>query len=362
MNKLSFSKWFLVLLGIAYSFALQAEVTKLTIGAPAPKLRAGQWIQGEPVLQFDSNHIYIVEFWATWCGPCIASIPHLNELAQKFKDKGAIVIGQDVLDKDDAVLPFVKKMGDKMAYRVALDDKTQDPDGFMGVQWWKRKVENHSIPAAVIINKAGRVAWIGHPMELNEKLIEDVLADKFDIGKFAAQREQEQRANQELTDMQEKLFSAINEKRWTEASSALDELLNKFPRFHDGFTTWRFKILLGQKKFADAWDFADAYSNAHPTNALRQNDLAWAIVAPQTMEQRNLDLAQKLAERANQAAQGKQASFLDTLARVQFMNGKRTEAIETEQKALDAAPPNEKARAQESLASYESGKLPEVND
>lgn len=67
----------------------------LAVGDPAPKLKVGKWVQGEPVTEFARDKAYIVEFWATWCGPCRVSIPHLNEIWQKFKDKDLVVIGQD---------------------------------------------------------------------------------------------------------------------------------------------------------------------------------------------------------------------------------------------------------------------------
>jgi len=178
MNHSTYTKALAVLAGVALAVFTQTAEANIHVGDPAPPLQVGKWVQGDPVRQFDSNHVYIVEFWATWCGPCVRSIPHLNELANEFKDKGVIVIGQNVWDQDEAVPAFVRKMGDKMSYRVALDDKSQDSDGFMASHWWKRKVDQHSIPTAVVINKAGRIAWIGHPQDLNEKLIEDVLADK----------------------------------------------------------------------------------------------------------------------------------------------------------------------------------------
>ena len=114
------------------TLGLAAEPT-LKVGDPAPKLQTGKWVQGEPVKDFEKGKAYIVEFWATWCPPCRASIPHLNEIYIKFKDKGLIVIGQDCAERDESlVAPFVKKMGDKMTYRVALDDKTNDKRGHNG--------------------------------------------------------------------------------------------------------------------------------------------------------------------------------------------------------------------------------------
>jgi Flp pilus assembly protein TadD len=80
------------------------------------------------------------------------------------------------------------------------------------------------------------------------------------------------------------------------------------------------------------------------------------------MEQRNLDLAEKLAAQANQAAHGTNSEILDTLARAQFMSGKKKEAIETEQKALDTASDEGKMGVQKSLTSYQQDKLPEVNE
>jgi thiol-disulfide isomerase/thioredoxin len=173
-------------LAIGY-FVLAAPMARaeLMVGDPAPKLQVGKWIQGGAVQGFDTNHVYIVEFWATWCGPCIASIPHVNDLWQKFKDRGLIVIGQNVWDDDSNVPAFVKKMGDKMTYRVAIDDKSQEANGFMAEHWWKRKVNNHTIPHAFIINKEGRIAWIGHPAGLNEKLLNDILSGHYDLARAA---------------------------------------------------------------------------------------------------------------------------------------------------------------------------------
>ena len=67
-----------------------------------------------------------------------------------------------------------------------------------------------------------------------------------------------------------------------------------------------------------------------------------------------------MAGRANQATQGKEPGILDTLARVQFMNGKTNEAVATEQKAVNLAEGPVKERLQQFLAGYQQGKLPEA--
>ena len=342
-------------------FATHAAEASLTVGDPAPALRVGAWVQGEPVPAFDSNHVYIVEFWATWCGPCRESIPHLNELWQQFKDKGVIVIGQDVWDSDEAVALFVKKMGDKMTYRVTLDDKSQDAEGYMADTWWKRHVESHSIPHAFIINQQGRIAWIGHPMGLNEKLINDIVSGHYDLAEAATEYTEYQQqliVDQKVSAINDRLSQAINTKHWDEAAAALKDVLKTAPKRENDYASTRMTILLGQKRYDEASKFAESYSNDHPLDIFQQYQLAFAIALQPDGEPRNLALAEKLAQRANTAAKGKDVQTLDTLARIQFMEGRSAEAIATAQKAVDAAPAPEKRLPEIFLTDYQQGKLP----
>lgn len=158
---------------------------QLKVGNPAPKLQTGKWVQGEPVKEFEKGKAYLVEFWATWCPPCRASIPHLNEIYKQFKDKGLVVIGQNCWERDDSlVAPFVKKMGDKMTYRVAFDDKADGDKGQMAKTWMEAAGRN-GIPSAFLVDTKGVIAWIGHPMSLKDEVIEQVLAGTYDVRKAA---------------------------------------------------------------------------------------------------------------------------------------------------------------------------------
>jgi thiol-disulfide isomerase/thioredoxin len=369
-------KWTALLLALAaiVAPALAAEPT-LKVGDPAPKLQNGQWVQGDPVKEFQPGKPYIVEFWATWCGPCRASIPHLNDIYTKYKDKGLVVIGQDCWEQDDTlVAPFVKKMGDTMTYRVALDDKTEGKPGKMAETWMAAAGRN-GIPSAFLIDTKGVIAWIGHPMELeeHEDMIDQVLAGKFDIQKAAADYEKELKEQaaqeKEMAPVQAKMTAmstAMREKKWDEAMddlAAVEKLIPENRR--DSMTVTlevnRFRILLGKKDYPAAYKLAAKISDAHKNSAALQNYLAWQIVADKTIEKPDLELAETLANRANEAAKGQDPGILDTQARVLFLKGQKDEAIKTQARAVALAEPDGKQALQLTLDSYKKGELPVVN-
>ena len=163
-------------------------------------------------------------------------------------------------------------------------------------------------------------------------------------------------------ELSKKLSQAIKNKDWDAADAPIAEIEKSGARpWAINLDTVRFSILLGRKNYAEAYKLAESLSDAHPDNAMLQNSLAWTIATQPGLEKRDLALAEKIAVRANEATQGKEPAILDTLARVQFMNGKQTEAIATEQKALDHCAGRTKRIFKKFLASYQQGKLPEIN-
>ncbi len=167
------------LLALAMLAALNLPAASLSIGDAAPPLKVSQWVKGDAVAGLDTNKLYVVEFWATWCGPCRASIPHLTEMAHKFT--AVTFIGVDVWeqgeDKATTVKKFVTKMADQMDYNVAMDTEDQ----FMATNWMRAAGQN-GIPAAFLV-QGGKIVWIGHPMSGLEESLTEVLAGKFDIEK-----------------------------------------------------------------------------------------------------------------------------------------------------------------------------------
>lgn len=138
------------------------------VGDKMPELKVAQLHNNEYNVELKDleGYVVVVEFWATWCGPCKASIPHLNEMHEKFKDRGVVFIG--ISDEDDSlVAPFINQM--KMKYLVASGGG--ETNRAFGVQ---------GIPHAVLFDPTLTAKWIGNPhpqadgAEL-EKQIENML-------------------------------------------------------------------------------------------------------------------------------------------------------------------------------------------
>ena len=150
--------------------------------APEPTLKAGsevkieavssaKWIQGEPLKAFEPGKVYMFECWATWCGPCIAAIPHVNELHKKYFDKGLRVYGMNVWeDGADKVEKFVKDKGEGMSYPVAYTGK-----GSAFETEWLTAAGVRGIPRAFIV-KNGKLMLSSHPSQLTDSVIEALLS------------------------------------------------------------------------------------------------------------------------------------------------------------------------------------------
>ena len=123
----------------------------------------------------------------------------------------------------------------------------------------------------------------------------------------------------------------------------------------------RVDIAFGKKDYATAYKLAAQASEAHKDNALLQNQLAWRILTDKSIEEPDLNLAETIASRANDAAKGKDAGILDTLARAMFMQGKKDQAIELQTKALKLAEADQQASLQKTLDSYREGRLPKTD-
>ena len=68
----------------------------LAAGSPAPPLTVDAWVKGDAVKAFEPGKVYVVEFWATWCGPCVRNIPNLNALQKQYPELTVIGVAASV--------------------------------------------------------------------------------------------------------------------------------------------------------------------------------------------------------------------------------------------------------------------------
>jgi thiol-disulfide isomerase/thioredoxin len=329
-------------------------------GDAAPALACGKFVQGEPVTEYVKDTVYIVEFWATWCGPCKQTIPHLNELALKFKDKGLVVIGQNVSEPEDgAVEPFVKSMGDKMTYRVALDDKSKLNSGSMD-ELWMKAAQQQGIPCAFVVGKDQKLAWIGHPGQLDEVMLQQVMDGTFDPTAASKAQEAEAEKRKQLTVHQVAMGKAIREQDWAAAEAelmAFGKMLD--PNQRKYLAIPRLHILVGQKRVEEATKLAAQTSEEQAENLGIQYQLGSALLNMPAEEKGAVDLAEKIGRKALEKAEGQAKPMCQALvAKALFLAGKQNEAVELQAEAVESLPEGRRAGFQKVLDAYKDGKMP----
>jgi cytochrome c biogenesis protein CcmG/thiol:disulfide interchange protein DsbE len=136
---------------------------------PAPRLEVGKFVQMSPTLPAKAfneyrNHIIVLDFWATWCGPCIAGMPKNSEMAKKYADKGVAFLGVCNSSGGEKMVETGQKAG--LQFPTVLDAQDKARDAF-GVQWW---------PYYVVIDRDGVVRAAGaspaHLPDILDKILE----------------------------------------------------------------------------------------------------------------------------------------------------------------------------------------------
>jgi thiol-disulfide isomerase/thioredoxin len=323
---------------MATPVALGQRRKQLSVGDPAPGLDVAEWVKGE----FDpaEAEVYVVEFWATWCGPCKKSIPHLTELQETYGQDGLSIIG--ITSEDlEIVEPFVRKQGSNMEYAVGIDHR-----GATERAWMKAAGKN-GIHTAFVVDRGGSIQFIGHPLsEEFESVLAKVMTGRYDQAKEEKARPLIEAARRNLKG-----------RNWQQADLQFEEARKIDPVIFADLYIEQFKSMLlhrGEPEMAYLW----------ATGVLkdRQQDdpelLTWfadtVVNDPDIPDaNRDLDFALLAALRAMENAKREgDPKYLSVMATVKFHRGEIEEAIAFQKKAYFAASELKKPPYKQALDNY----------
>lgn len=170
----------------------QAQTLKPGDMVKPDAVAAAEFLQGTAPKEWEKDKVYILECWATWCGPCVAAIPHMNELHKKYGEKGLRVIGMNVWEEEkEKVVAFLKEKGDGMAYPVAFVNETAF------AKEWLEAGGVEGIPHAFVV-KNGKLLFSTHPASLKDETIEALLEGGEKEAKVLAARAEEAKAEEAM--------------------------------------------------------------------------------------------------------------------------------------------------------------------
>jgi thiol-disulfide isomerase/thioredoxin len=322
----------------------------LMVGDRAPKIKADHWWQGAEVKEFAADKIYVVEFWATWCGPCIVIMPHMGELQREYRDKGVTFIGFTAKDQNntlDGVSAFVLKRGPKLGYTFAFADDRETYDA------WMKAAKQGGIPCCFVVDGAGKIAYVGHPMYL------DLVLPKVVAGTWTGNDVKSLLAAQAEVNG---VFQALSNPDPEVALKALASMDANYPELSNipYLVGPRINLLLKAKKYDEAKKAAESAM----AKAVKQEDfnallsISGAFRFPGAKDQKEIaDLSVQVAEAGLKVAGDKDFIALMNVAETHFAVGNNAKAREYGALANAAAQtPQQKQNVEQRVKVYEDAK------
>lgn len=135
-------------------------------GKPMPALDLSEWMNGEVKAADMKGKVVVLDFYATWCGPCMAAIPHNNEMLKKYKDKRLVIVGICSSKKgQEKMIENAKEHN--IQYPIARDAN------LASAKAW----EVFYYPTYAVVDRKGIVRAVGLQPKNVEKVVEKLLAE-----------------------------------------------------------------------------------------------------------------------------------------------------------------------------------------
>jgi len=148
MNHPAVSPALRVLLGTALALSVTLVTAAITPQAPAPNFTLPTATGQNLALQEQRGRVVLINFWATWCGPCKQEMPHLNRLHEKYRSAGLVLLGINIDDDPRNGIAGAAKLGLKFPVLLDADKRVS------------RLYDLSSMPSTVVIDRDGRVRYL----------------------------------------------------------------------------------------------------------------------------------------------------------------------------------------------------------
>lgn len=322
-----------------------AQAAVPAIGEMMPPLGQDvKWLKGDPVPAFQKGHVYVIDIWGTWCAPCLAELPHMKELANRYRGKATVIA---IAVSPEAGIPpaeFVNKKGDLMPYVVAqdigdrIDARFDDGLGSLGAGGY---------PTLAIVDREGRLAFFGrgYPNPGFEESLASIVEGKYDLKSAVAQY----RRMHEVKRAAEPLLERASSKDVNTAVEAVRKLVkldaglfalravNVYPRLREAgkerANQWARELvdeLLTGSDFRLAWPLATlASSIAYVPDTMNR-------VRPDA-DATDFALALRAATRASEVAGNKDPWRVQTVAMIQFSSGDKAAGVTAMNRSVELA-------------------------
>jgi thiol-disulfide isomerase/thioredoxin len=339
----------------------------LKIGDPAPPIKVQTWLRGQPITGFEKGKVYVLDFWATWCGGCIASFPHISTIADKYHGRVSFTSVDSYEEEGDlkgkdpapAVAEFLKTaQGEKLTLPVCVDGPAE-----VMFNSWIKTLRRNGFPSTFVIDQEGKIAWVDVNLDHLDWALGQVLAKTWDRDKAAA-------VMQHRDKLEDMLFARLRSKEadktkdWQTLLTASEADEKQFPDRKDAFAFYKFWALL-ETNPDKVPDVLESMASDPLTRAINLADAAGLTLRKNNLSVRTYSAVAKIEERLllyefpSQGYGGKSVSAYEQLASTYEKAGDPANAVASMEKAIlmakdQNASADQIKKLQDTLATYKA--------